>query len=102
MGGHSFTYDFFFSSKWLHKKTTVYFKLDWVKIKQAFKKSEIVKMPLIKKSSKNILGSHSFAKTFQKSGGRHFSHFLGPKDSKKSKFSHIDGRLPMPTTDSNL
>ena len=48
------------------------------------------------------LGWHTFAKSFQNPGTRHFSHSLGPKDFKKSKFSYIDGRLPMPPTDSNL
>ena len=48
------------------------------------------------------LGWHSFAKSFQNPGTFPFSHSLGPKDSKKSKFSHIDGRLPMPPSDSNL
>ena len=39
------------------------------------------------------VGWHSFAKSFQNPGIFHFSHSLGPKDSKKSKFSHVDGRL---------
>ena len=32
------------------------------------------------------LGWHSFAKSFQNPGTLHFSHSLGPKDFKKSKF----------------
>ena len=41
------------------------------------------------------LGWHSFTKSFQNPGTRRFSHSFGPKDFKKSKFSHIDGRLPI-------
>ena len=49
------------------------------------------------------LGWHCFAKKFSKSRGQaFFTCLLSPKHFKKSKFSHIDGRLPMPTTDSNL